>query len=330
MIALIAICYASLYLLLFNKLGVLKKTPGNVSAFAGVGVVLIAVVVFMWYTFAPMSSDARMFRYIIPIVPNVKGEVVAVPVEGNSAVRRGETLFQIDPEPFEIRVRQLRAQIAQHEADLRLAEINLARAGDLLRVQAAAQVDLDIWTANKDKALAAIDSAQAQLDQANWQLEQTTVKAPHEGYVLNLQLRPGAVVSSIPAASPMAFVSNERNPVLASFSQSAVRKVAVGDEVEVAFTSVPGQIFSGKVERIVAFGGDSQLSASSRLPSLTGAPVDDRWMVVVALDDEAFARQLPQGSGGRLAVYTRFGKPLHMISKVTLRMSAWLAYLTVP
>lgn len=330
MIAFISICYAGLYLIIFNKLGLLKKTVGNISAFAAVGVAMIAAIVFAWYTFSPMSGDARMFRYIIPIVPNVRGEVLEVPVAATEMVSRGDTLFQIDPEPFEITVRQLQAQIKLHEADLRLAEINVERAQNLLKVQAAAQVDLDIWTANRDKALAAIESATAQLDTAKWQLGETTVTAPYEGYVVNLQLRPGAVVTSVPVASPMAFVSNESNPIVASFSQSSVRHIARGDAVDVVFTNVPGKTFSGKVVRIVAAGSQAQLSASSQLPTFTGAPSNDRWAVAVELDDKEFARQLPQGAGGTMAVYTSKGKPVHMISKVAIRMSAWLGYLTSP
>lgn len=330
MIAFISICYACLYVLIFNKLGLLKKTAGNIAAFAGVGVVMIAAIVFAWYTFSPMSGDARMFRYIIPIVPNVRGEVVEVPVTPNTVIPRGEVLFQIDPEPFEITVRQLQAQIALHEADLRLAQVNVERARNLLKMQAAAQVDLDIWTANKDKALAAIDTATAQLDTAKWQLGETTVTAPYEGYVINLQLRPGAVVTTVPVASPMAFVSQESNPVLASFSQSAVRRIAVGDEADVVFTNVPGRTFSGEVVRIVGVGAQAQLSASSQLPSFTGAPANDRWVVAVELDDEEFAQQLPQGTGGTMAIYTSRGKPVHVISKVAMRMSAWLSYLTSP
>ncbi len=330
MIAFISICYAGLYVLIFNKLGLLRKTVGNIAAFAGVGVAIIAAVVIVWYTFSPMSGDARMFRYIIPIVPNVRGEVVEVPVTPNQVVPRGETLFKIDPEPFEITVRQLEAQIALHQADLRLAEVNVERAQGLLKVQAAAQVDLDIWTANKDKALAAIDSATAQLDNAKWQLGETIVTAPYEGYVINLQLRPGAVVSSVPAASPMAFVSRESNPVLASFSQSSVRHIALGDEADVVFTNVPGRTFSGKVVRIVGIGSQAQLSATSQLPTFTGAPANDRWAVAVELDDEEFAAQLPQGAGGTMAIYTDRGTPVHAISKVAIRMNAWLGYLTSP
>jgi multidrug resistance efflux pump len=329
-IAFITICYAGIYVLVFNKLGLLKKTVGNISAFAGAGVVMIGTIVFMWYTFSPMSGDARMFRYIIPIVPNVRGEVVDVPVEAVAQISRGDILFQIDPEPFEIVVRQLEAQVKRHEAEKRLAQVNVDRAQKLLKVQAAAQVDLDIWTANKDAAVAAIEGAEAQLDNAKWQLRETTVTAPSDGYVVNLQLRPGNVVTTVPAASPMAFVSNDLNMVLASFSQSSIRKIAAGDVAEVVFNNIPGQVFAGTVARTVALGSQAQLAASGQLPSLTGQPATDRWAVVVELDDKEFAEQLPQGAGGTMAIYTQKGKPVHVISKVALRMNAWLGYLTSP
>jgi multidrug resistance efflux pump len=216
MIAFISLCYASLYVLIFNKLGLLKKTVGNICAFAGVGVVLIGAIVFMWYTFSPISGDARMFRYIIPIVPNVRGEVVDVPIQALQKLERDDTLFQIDPEPYEITVSQLEAQVRRYQADLRLAEINLQRATKLLEVQSAAQIDVDIWTANVDAARAGIDEVQAQLDNARWQLKETTVRAPFAGYVVNLQLRPGNVVTTVPLASSMAFVSDEANPIMAS------------------------------------------------------------------------------------------------------------------
>lgn len=330
MIAFISICYACLYLLIFNKLGLLKKTAGNISAFAGVGVALIAAIVFMWNTFAPMSGDARMFRVIIPIVPNVKGEVIEVPIEGMQPLAKGDILFRIDPTPFELSVKQLEAQVKRLEAEWRLAKVNVDRARDLVEVQAAAQLDLDIWTANLDAAAAAIQSTEAQLENARWQLQETTVEAPHDGYVPNLQLRPGNYVTNMPVASSMAFISNEAQPVLASFSQSAIRRIEKGDPVEVVFTNIPGKTFSGSVSRVTGFGGGSQLSASGQLPAFNGAPARDRWGVLIALDDEETAASIPQGAGGTVAVYTSEGKPVHIISKVAIRMNAWLGYLTSP
>ena len=330
MIAFISICYAGLYLLIFNKLGLLKKTAGNICAFAGVGVALIAAIVFMWYTFAPLASDARLFRYVIPIVPNVKGQVVEVPVEATQPVSKGSTLFRIDPTPYEFAVRQLEAQVERQQAEWRLASVNVERGKKLVKTQAAAQVDLDIWIANLDAAAAAIEGSRAQLDNARWQLQETEVKAPHDGYVVNLQLRPGNFVTSMPMASSMAFVSTEINSVIASFSQSAIRRIAVGDPIEMLFTTIPGEIFPGKIARIVQVSGQSQLTASGQLPTLTGQPADARWAVLIELDDEEVARQLPQGAGGTVAVYTDAGKPVHVISKVALRMQSWLGYLTSP
>ena len=54
------------------------------------------------------------------------------------------------------------------------------------------------------------------------------------------------------------------------------------------------------------------------------------WPVVVKLDDEALAAELPQGAGGSFAVCTDAGAPFHIISKVVLRMNAWTGYLTAP
>ncbi len=330
MIAFIAICYAALYLLIFNRLALLKKNAANVCAFAGVGVLLIGSIVFMWYTYAPMSGDARLFRYIIPIVPNVKGQVVEVPIEANEPLTEGEVLFRIDPQPYEYAVQQLQAQIDRHEAELRLASANVERATRLVQTQSGAQIDLDLWTANRDMAEAAIESTRAQLANARWQLDETEVRAPAAGYVVNLQLRPGSFVTSVPVASSLAFVLSGSNFVLTSFSQSAVRRISEGDPVEVVFASVPGKTYAGKVVRIVRLGSQSQLTASGQLPALSGAPVTDRWGVIAELNDVDSARELAQGAGGTMAVYTDAGEALHIISKVAIRINAWLGYLTIP
>lgn len=330
MIAFILICYGVLYFFLFEKLSLLKKSASNISVFVGAGVVIIATIVFAWYTYSPISADARMMRYVVPIVPNVKGRVVEVSVEAMTPIKEGQPIFRIDPTPYEFSVARLSAQVEQFRAQFKLAEANVERARKLVKTQAASQVDLEIWLAERDVAAAAIDSSLAQLADANWQLQETTVRAPHDGYVANLQLRPGHYVTTIPLASPLAFVSSETSDIVASFSQSAIRRIAPGDSVEVVFSTRPGQVYGGKIKRLVKVSGAAQLTATSSLPSLSGAPVADRWAARVTLDDAGVAAEIPQGAGGTLAVYTNTGKPLHIISKVALRMNAWLAYLTSP
>ncbi len=330
MIAFISLCYAGLYVLVFNVFGLLKKTTANICAFAGVGVAIIAAVIFVWYTYSPISQDGRIFRYVIPIVPNVSGQVVEVPITGLQTLDKGDVLFRIDPQPYAIAVRQVEAQIERSRAEWRLAKTNRDRAERLVKVQSAAQADLDTWTANMEVAEASIAAGEAQLANAQWQLEETVVRAPTAGHVVNLQLRPGSFVTSVPMASSMAFVVTDSETVLTSYSQSAARKVAVGDSADVVFRGRPGETFGGVVTRIVAVGGQSQLAASGTLPSMTGAPVTDRWAVMVELDDKDVAGNLEQGAAATVAIYTQFGKPVHVISKVAMRMSAWLGYLTAP
>ncbi|KGJ94123.1 efflux RND transporter periplasmic adaptor subunit [Colwellia psychrerythraea] len=330
MIVILILFYSSFYFLFFEKAQWIKKTTCNISLFSGVGVVLIASVVFSWYTFSPISGDARVVRYVIPVVPNVKGQVLKVYVEPMTPIKKGSELFQIDPSLYLFNVKKLQAQIEQFKAQKKLAEINLARANSLVKTNAIAQSDVDTWQANKDIAVASINSTQASLDSAIWQLDETTVRAPHDGFVPNLQLRPGNYVTTIPLASSMAFVSDESSDIVASFSQSSIRRVDAGDEIEITFNTIPGKVFSGKIEKVIKVSSQAQLTATSTLPTLTGAPVNDRWGIRVSLDDEAFAITLPQGAAGTLAVYTSEGKALHIISKVTLRIKAWLAYLTSP
>ncbi len=330
MIAFISLIYASFYFLFFDKLKIFAKSARNISIFVGVGVVLIGGIVFMWLSFAPTTKDGRTFQYVVQIVPNVPGPVIEVPAQPLEQMRQGDVLFRIDPTQYQAAVDQLEASVRQAEAQQRLAEIQVERATGLVARSAGAQQELDTWTARLDEAIAGIASLEAQLDNARWQLDQTEVRAPYDGYVVNLQVRPGVRVTNIPLAAPMSFVSNEFFEVVASLSQSSARLVNEGDPVELVFAARPGQVFTGRISGIIEATGEAQLSPSGQIPSLTGAPIRGRRPIRVALDDEAVVRELGQGAQSFVAVYTNRGQPFHVITKVMVRMQAWMGYLTNP
>ena len=126
------------------------------------------------------------------------------------------------------------------------------------------------------------------------------------------------------------FVSDYGPLILASFSQSASRYIQLGDPIEIVFNFMPGQVFAGEVQGIARISGSTQLTASGQLPTMTGQPETGRWAVRAKLDDSALTESLPQSAAGMIAVYTERGKPFHVISKVVMRMQAWLGYLTSP
>lgn len=331
MIAVLSLIYASFYFLFFKKLKLFDTSVRNIAIFVGTGVVLIGAIVYGWWTFAPTTVDGRVFQYVIPIVPNVSGQVVEVPIQGTAAVAQDDVLFKIDPTPYQFTVDQLQASIEQAKARKRLAEIEVVRAQKLVKASAGAQAQLDQWVAQLAEATAAIASLQAQLGKAQWQLDETVVRAPHAGQVFNLQLRPGNYVTSIPLASSMSFISSELEVVLASFSQSAIRYIRVGDPVEMVFRLRPGKVYSGTVRRIAQSSGTAQLSASGTLLTVNGEPETSRWPLLVDFDDPAAKDELPQSAGASiLAVYTEKGKPVHIISKVAVRINAWMGFLTSP
>ncbi len=78
----------------------------------------------------PYTSQAAVDTFLVQIAPEVTGQVQQVGVTDNRAVRKGEVLFRVDPEPFEIAVRSAEANLASaiQSADVAEVEIEVARA----------------------------------------------------------------------------------------------------------------------------------------------------------------------------------------------------------
>jgi multidrug resistance efflux pump len=112
--------YSFFVWLIFIKL---KWLPWNIGT--QVTVVIIPVVglgatILLLNIYAPSSSDVRVYKYTVPIVSQVRGRVVDVPVEeGNRLVKKGEVLFKVDPTPYELDVKVLEAQLVNSQAGQR-------------------------------------------------------------------------------------------------------------------------------------------------------------------------------------------------------------------
>ena len=329
MIAFLILIYASFYFLVFGK-GLVKTNARNVSIFVGVGVVLIGIIIFMWLTYAPTTKDGRTFQYVVQIVPNVAGPVTEVTADALVPLKKGDILFKIDQTQYQAAVDQIESSIKRTEAQKLLAEIQVERSEGLVKRSAGSQQELDNWVAKRDEAVAGIASLEAQLNDARWKLEQTIVRAPSDGFVINRQIRPGTRVTTLPGMAPMTFVSSEGTQIICSMSQSASRYVQPEDTVEIVFAGRPGQVFAGKVVAIAKATGEAQLAPSGLIPSFTGQPIQGRRGIRIFLDDETIIKEMGQGAQSFVAIYTQKGKPFHVITKVVVRMQAWLGFLTNP
>jgi len=77
------------------------------------GIVLIGTLLLLMNYNHPYSGNMRNVFRTVPIVPYVKGQVVAIEAKPNTPLKKGDVLFRIDPEPYQYAVDQKRAELAQ-------------------------------------------------------------------------------------------------------------------------------------------------------------------------------------------------------------------------
>ena len=108
--------YSFFVWLIFIKLKLLPWTTPWKVAVAIFPVVAIAILLLLLNIFAPTTSDVRVVKYVVPIVSQVRGHVIEVPVENNRSVKKGDVLFRIDPTPYQNEVNSLEARLVSEEA----------------------------------------------------------------------------------------------------------------------------------------------------------------------------------------------------------------------
>ena len=99
-----------------------KWLPWNIATQVTVALIPIiglTVMILVLNIVAPSSADVRVLKYVINVVPQVRGRVIEVPVEPNRLIKKGDVLFKIDPTPYELTVRSLEAQLANTKASAR-------------------------------------------------------------------------------------------------------------------------------------------------------------------------------------------------------------------
>jgi multidrug resistance efflux pump len=108
--------YSFFVWLIFIKLKLLPWTTPWKVAVAIFPIVAIAIMLLLLNIFAPTTNDVRVVKYVVPIVSQVRGRVIEVPVENNRPVKKGDVLFRIDPTPYQNEVNSLEARLASEEA----------------------------------------------------------------------------------------------------------------------------------------------------------------------------------------------------------------------
>jgi multidrug resistance efflux pump len=132
--------YSAVVWFVFIKMKWLPWNTGTQVIVVIIPIVGLTVLVLSLNVVAPSTNDVRVIKYVINVVPQVRGRVTEVPVEPNRLVRKGEVLFRIDPTPYELTVRSLEAQLANAVAGSKeLGEQLLGAQGKVVESRGAIQ-----------------------------------------------------------------------------------------------------------------------------------------------------------------------------------------------
>jgi multidrug resistance efflux pump len=151
------------------------------------GIFMIGFILLVMNYNHPFSSNARIYFTTTPILPDVKGRVVEVPVQPNTLLKQGDVLFRVDPQPYQYVVDQKKALLAEAEqtvkqlraaydqalanvekvkTQVKLTEDDYDRQAYLFEKKVIAQATLDTATRNVDAAKQGLAASEAAADSA--------------------------------------------------------------------------------------------------------------------------------------------------------------------
>ncbi|MGR7995183.1 MULTISPECIES: HlyD family secretion protein [unclassified Xanthobacter] len=265
-----------------------------------------------------------------------------------AAARQNVKVLQADIAAAEARAQQAEASLSysQHQKQTFdvLAQQGAAREDDAIRWRdaekkdaadfAAARAEADVARLKYDSTIDGVNTTvaalEAELRQARYYLDNTTLRAPEDGRIINLQVRPGMVAGILRVGAIAALIVEQERYVLATYFQENLKFVKPGQGVELAFNLYPGQIFTGRVETIWKANGQGQYLPNAEIPRFEPANPDvpQGQYGVKILVDGTDPERFPIGAQGAAAIYVNGQSgSWAALRKIAIRSRTWLAWL---
>jgi len=219
----------------------------------------------------PIAATVTATGVVEPVVTvqvgtYVSGPVIALDVDFNSLVKKGQRVAQIDPAPFAMKVRgaeanvaNARASVQKARADLTRKELALRRSRELQGRDFLSQDALDAAVSDAEQARAqvaveeaAVRQAEASLEDAKVQLRYTDIVSPVDGVVISRTIDVGQTVAATFQTPTLFEIAEDlaKMRVRASVSESDIGGVAEGQIGTFGVDAWPGRRFTGKVVQV--------------------------------------------------------------------------------
>ena len=241
----------------------------------------------LWYYYmdAPWTRDGRIRADVVQVAADVSGLVSEVLVHDNQAVTKGQVLFRIDRQRFQLALQQSEALVTNRRATADEAARERARFVQLSNL-AVSKEQQEQRAAVSAEAEAAVQQSVVDRDVAKLNLERSEVRASVNGLVTNFSLQPG---NFIDAGKPVfALIATDSLHVDAYFEETKLARIEVGARAEVHLLG-EGGVIDGHVESIAGGIADRERAQSGDLlanvnPTFSWVRLAQRVPVRIALD----------------------------------------------
>jgi len=265
----------------------LTKKTLRISITLTLVIAAIALGHLLWvrYMDSPWTRDGRVRADVVNIAPDVAGLVTEVAVRDNQFVHKGDLLFRIDADHYRHALAQAQALVEQRRAmlDMKRGQATRRAALDDQVISRENREDTDLFAVS---AKAEYDAALAQRDQAQLNIARTVVRAPVDGWVSNLLVRPGDFAQV--GAAKLAVIDQHSFWVYGYFEEHKLALIKVGDPAEIRLLG-SDRVLQGHVESIARGITDRDNPTDVRLlanvnPSFNWVRLAQRVPVRITLD----------------------------------------------
>ncbi|MCK9373738.1 MAG: efflux RND transporter periplasmic adaptor subunit [Sulfuricurvum sp.] len=162
--------------------------------------------------------------YTVQVYARVSGYLLKRAYTEGEMVKKGQTLFEIDPSDLKNGLESAKAAYELASANHTNAKAVLNRIKPLAQANAASQQDLDTAMANERNTAAALMGAKASLEQAKLNLSYTTIKAPISGFADKSKIDIGTYIAA--GANGLLSTMYQNDPIYINFTFSENERTA--------------------------------------------------------------------------------------------------------
>jgi RND family efflux transporter MFP subunit len=198
----------------------------------------------------PWTRDGQVRANIIKVAPRVSGPVVNVSITDNQRVQKGDLLFEIDPETYQVALAQAEVALEQSIISSKGKKIEYDRLLDIRKKDkgAVSHKDLIRREISYQESLLKIKASEEKLKSAKLNLSYTRVMASVDGFVSNLDIRTGTqAVSNQPL---LALIDENSFWVFGFFRENQLPQIKPGSDARVTLMSHPDTPLEATVDSI--------------------------------------------------------------------------------